>query len=97
MKAISCRLFSSFNNMPAKITKRNYYGLCLVIILRFTFCVWEAVLSKDLSTELTFCSDTTGSDSIHPDKAPFSGAGHLSGGGTPKNSWWGCATRLPKS
>ena len=97
MKAISCRLFSNFNNMPAKITKRNYYGLCLVITLRFTFCVWEAALSKDFSTELTFCPDTTGSDSIHPDKAPFFGGGHLSGGGTPKNSWWGCATRLPKS
>ena len=80
MKAVSCRLFSSFNDMPAKITKRNYYGLCLVIILRLAFCVWETALSKDFSTELTFCPDTTGSNSIHPDKAPFSGGGHLPGG-----------------
>ena len=65
--------------MPAKITKRNYYGLCLVIILRLAFCVWETALSKDLSTGLTFCPDTTGSDSIHP--APFSGGGHLPEGG----------------
>ena len=60
MKAVSCRLFSSFNDMPAKITKRNYYGLCLVIILKLTFCVWETALSQ----ELTFCPDTTGSNSI---------------------------------
>ena len=82
MKAVSCRLFSSFNDMPAKITKRNYHGLCLVIILRLAFCVWETALSKDFSTGLTFCPDTTGSDSIHPDKPPFSGGGHyLPGGG----------------
>ena len=77
MKAVSCRLFSSFNDMPAKITKRNYYGLCLVIILRLAFCVWETALSIDFSTELTFCPDTTGSNCIHPDKAPLSGEGHL--------------------
>ena len=81
MKAVSCRLFSSFIDMLAKITKRNYYGLCLVIILRLAFCAWETALSKDFSTELTFCPDTTGSNSIHPDKAPFSGGGHLPGGG----------------
>ena len=82
MKAVSCRLFSSFNDMPAKTTKRNYHGLCLVIILRLAFCVWETALSKDFSTGLTFCPDTTGSDSIHPDKPPFSGGGHyLPGGG----------------
>ena len=60
---------------------RNYYCLCLVIILRLAFCVWETALSKDFSTELTFCPDTTGSNSIHPDKAPFSGGGHLPGEG----------------
>ena len=94
MKAVSCRLLSSFNDMPAKITKRNYYGLCLVIILRLAFCVWETAPSKDFSTELTFCPDTTGSNCIHPDKAPFSGGGHLPegvllgilGGGVPPGS-----------
>ena len=80
MKAVSCRLLSSFNDMPAKSTKRNYYGLCLVIILRLAFCVWETALSKDLSTELTFCPDPTGSNSIHPDKAPFSGGVTYPGG-----------------
>ena len=79
MKFFSCHLFSSFNDMPTKITKRNYYSLCLVIILRLAFCVWETALSKDFSTGLTFCPDTTESNSIHPDKAPFSGWGHLPG------------------
>ena len=71
MKAVSCRLFSSFNDMPAKLlwfVPRH---------LRLAFCVWETALSKDLSTELTFCPDTTGSNCIHPDKAPLSGEGHL--------------------
>ena len=74
MKAVSCRLFSSFNDMPAKITKRNYLGWCLVIILQLTFCVWETALSKDFSTELTFCPDTTGSNSMvtHPGGGGYS-------------------------
>ena len=52
---------SSFNAMPAKMTK-NYFGQCFLIhfsvwyfLHNFTgaFCVWVNALSNDFSTELT--------------------------------------------